>query len=299
MIKSVIDIGTNSTRLLTGKITDGSYVELVRLTRITRLGENLSATGEISKEAAKRTAFTIKEYLEISREKGADKVSAFATFALRNSKNSEEVLAFFKEATGLEVKVISGEEEAFFSFKGATIDFGSGNKMVVDIGGGSTEIAFGSESPKEVKSMSMGCVTLTEDFELDKASDEAKVRKVIDFVKDNLSKEFSKKELSNFPSIFVGGTATSIAAVLLGLETYDRNAVHLSSFSQEDLMQIAFEISSLSAAQRAKFKVIEKERLPVIAAGAVILVGIVEFFGLRRIYVSEKDILDGYLIFGS
>lgn len=298
MIKAVIDIGTNSTRLLVAKIENGRIEEKVRLTTITRLGENLNSTGEISIEAAERTCLTVNGYIEIAKSKGAEEISVFGTYALREAANSSEILSYISSRTGLRVRVISGTEEAFYSFKGATSGFGPGTKMVVDIGGGSTEISIGDDEPIVSESVSLGCVTLTDAFRLDRASSEERISEVRDFVRARLSKSIRVPERRPGVAIFTGGTATTLAAVTLGLEEYDRSRVHLSKISRKKIREIAVELASLDAGQRSKFPVIERERLNVIAAGALILEGVLETFGVEEAFVSENDILDGYLIYG-
>lgn len=298
MKKAVIDIGTNSTRLLVGDVEGAGFHEITRLTTITRLGENLNSTGKISLEAAERTCETINRYALIAKSKGAETILVFGTYALREASNSKEILSYIKSRTGFEVKVISGIEEAFYSFKGATSDFGPGSKMVVDIGGGSTEISIGDLEPVLSESVRLGCVTLTEVFQLDRAASEEKISEVISFAKGRLSEGFKIPEEVPKTAIFTGGTATTLAAIALGLKAYDRNRVHLSKIYREKINEIARELASLDAGQRSKFSVIEKERLRVIAAGALILAAVLETFGLDEALVSERDILDGYLIYG-
>ncbi|MCX7831517.1 MAG: Ppx/GppA family phosphatase [Actinobacteria bacterium] len=297
MVKSVIDVGTNSTRLLVAKVSDGKVSEIVRLTKITRLGDKLNATGRISIESAKRTADVINDYLNIAKKENAKVIGVFGTQALREASNRDEILDYFESATGKQVKVISGEEEAIYSFKGATLELGDKKKVVVDIGGGSTEIAFGAGQPESVVSTDLGCVRFTEKYGLVNRVSKDKAEEIVKEIENQLRLSFSKKNLSDYQAVFLGGTATTLAAIALGLEKYDRKKVHLTSISRSTIENIAFELSLLDAKERSKFKVIEKERLEVIAAGALILLGIINVFEIENIIVSETDLLDGLLVF--
>lgn len=298
MIKSVVDIGTNSTRLLVARKENGAYKELLRKTTITRLGEGLNNTGKIKIEAAERTAAVINDYRQLAGKLGSDSISAFATQALREAKNADRILEFLKERTGLTPRVLSGSEEALCSFLGAVMDLGNGRfRMVVDIGGGSTEFAAGTESPEFAVSTQLGCVRLMEMFGLEKAAGEEKVREVRNYIVSELSKHIKAESLSIKEAVFVGGTATTIAAIILGLKRYDRARVHLSRIDRKSMEKVALELASLNSDERSRYRVIEKERLPVISAGALIMHSIIDYFGFREIIVSEKDVLDGYLVY--
>jgi len=298
MIKSVIDIGTNSTRLLIAKKENGLYKELLRKTTITRLGEGLNSTGNIKIEAAERTVRAISDYLQLASAFGSSSISAFATQALREAKNATEILDFFKQKTGLAARVLTGPEEALCSFIGAVMDLGNEKfRMVVDIGGGSTEFAAGIRSPEFTVSTQLGCVRLMELFGLAEAAEREKVEKVENFIVSELSKVLRAGSLNVEEAVFVGGTATTIAAIVLGLVHYDRNKVHLSKIDIKSIEKVAFELASLNANERSRYTVIEKERLPVISAGALIMHSILDYLGFQEIIVSEKDILDGYLVY--
>lgn len=297
MVKSVIDVGTNSTRLLVAEVTDNRVTEIARMTKITRLGENLDTTGKISIKSAKRTAEVINHYLDVARKENADAIGIFGTQALREASNRKEILDYFESVTGRKVQVISGEEEAFYAFKGASLELGETKKVVVDIGGGSTEIAFGAAHPELVISTDLGCVRLTEKYGLVSGISKDKALEIVKEIERQIRLGFDNLNLYEYQAVFLGGTATTLAAIALGLEEYDRKKVHLASIRRDILENIAIELSLLNAAERSKFKVIEKERLEVIAAGALILLGIIKTLETENIIVSETDLLDGLLVF--
>jgi exopolyphosphatase/guanosine-5'-triphosphate,3'-diphosphate pyrophosphatase len=299
MIKSVIDIGTNSTRLLVVEKKDHSFKELLRRTTITRLGEDLNRTGEIKIQAAERTSSVINDYRKLAESMGSESFAAFATQALREAKNASQILDLFEARTGIRPRILTGEEEAICSFLGAILDLIQDRKqrMVIDIGGGSTEIAVGVERPEFSVSTTLGSVRLMEIFGLERAADTEKISKVRSFILTTLKDYLKNNELNIQETVFVGGTATTIAAIALGLRQYDRNKVHLSRLKSDVVEQIAIELALLDSTQRSKYSVIEKERLEVISAGALIMLSVLDYFGLSKVIVSEKDILDGYLLY--
>lgn len=302
MIKAVIDTGTNSTRLLVARV-DGKkkYEELTRITTITRLGEGIADKKEILPHALRRTLEVISSYIEIAKKQGAEKIDIFGTQVLREAKNRNEVIDFIEKATGLKVNVLSGDEEAYYSFTGASSDLPEElNKLVVDVGGGSTEIAVGREKPHFLTSLKIGCVRLKELYHLENAVTKEKAEEIVLKVKEEIKAGLLSKNFNDaLTGVFVGGTATTIAAVSLNLTVYERRLVHLTRVGFQKIKEIAFTLSSLSLEERARFKVIEPARLEVISAGALILLALAEHFNLKEIIVSEKDILDGYLLFGS
>ncbi len=296
MIRAVIDIGTNSTRLLAGRISDGFYDEILREVIITRLGQGIEKTGKISIEGAQRTAQTVNYYLEKVRGFQTDEVALFATAAVREAKNKDEIITFLHEQTGLDLEVLSGEEEAFYTFKGCAADF-EDPVTVFDVGGGSTEIACGKEEPEFRISIPVGCVKVKERYGLSLAAGKSDIERILEEVGSAYA-DVSKTVGSCGAAVFTGGTATTIAAINLGLEKYDRNAVHKSFVGAENLQKIAYDLALLSTDERAKYPVIEPMRRDVISAGALIILAIVKVFGFDGFYVSEHDILDGYLLYG-
>lgn len=292
MIKAVIDIGTNSTRLLVAE----NGRELHRRTTITRLGRGLESTGRISSESIDKTIRVIQAYVEQAKELGADRICAYGTAALREAVNGGEVLKMIQERTGIRVRLLTGDEEAEITFIGAVSDFGRGKKCVVDLGGGSFEVAAGFKSPDYVLSIPVGAVKLKERYRLEKAHQPEFLKSVVDELVGLFREEIDINQVKADTTIAVGGTATTYAALVLGLTVYEREKVHGAAVTLKDLKSWTVKLGGMDYQQRKQYRVIEPERTDVITAGGLILTGFFEFAGVNRFYVSEKDNLDGFLI---
>jgi exopolyphosphatase / guanosine-5'-triphosphate,3'-diphosphate pyrophosphatase len=273
---AVIDIGTNTTRLLVAEVDDGEVTELERRTTITSLGQGVDATGRLAQEAMDRVAAAIAEYRELIDRFGAEPVVALATSAMRDSENGPEFRDLLKERFGIEARTISGDEEARLTFLGATSGRNDGGEsVVIDIGGGSTEYVVGrpGHDPGFHVSTQMGSVRFTERFEdLDEMA--AAVRATV-------------PDISVEGGIAVAGTATSLAAIDGAEEVH---GYRLSLATCERLVAM---LAALSVEQRRHVRGLHPDRAPTIVAGAVILTESIRSLGLREIEVSVRDILHG------
>ena len=290
-----IDCGTNSTRLLVAD-DDGRTIE--RLMRITRLGQGVDATGRLADEAVDRTIAVLHEYRSVLDRHGVDRVRMAATSAARDAANRDDFFAAATAAVGAPPELLGGEEEARLSFRGATaeLDPADGPFLVVDIGGGSTEFAVGTAGdPDGVLSTDIGCVRLTEKFLHSDPPAPEELSQAFDVVRSHL------EDVSRvIPSVadarrFVGlaGTVATMAAVELGLATYDRDRIHhflLTRAAAEDVFRT---LATERRSQRVSNPGLEEARADVIVGGAVIVVGILRHFELAACLVSEADILDG------
>ena len=297
---AAVDCGTNSTRLLVAD-TDGTT--LTRLMRITRLGQGVDATGELAPEAVERTIEVLREYRRVMDEHGVERVRMTATSAARDAANRD---LFFEQATevvGTDPELLSGEDEARLSFLGATaeLDPTDGPFLVVDIGGGSTEFAVGPVSaerrgePEGVLSVDMGCVRLTEKFlhhdppapeELSQAI--SVVRDYLDDVARDVPAVLGAERL-----VGLAGTVTTVAAVELGLQSYDPQLVHHFVLTRAAVEDVFRTLATESRAQRIHNPGLEEARADVIVGGTAILVAVLRYFGFDECLVSEADILDG------
>lgn len=293
MIKAVIDIGTNSTRLLVARNGE----ELHRQTIITRLGQGLRTTGSISDESLKKTIDVIHGYVEKARSMGAEQVCAFGTAALREAVNGDDAIRLIEEETGVKVRLLTGDEEAEITFLGAVMDFSDGSRYcVIDLGGGSFEVAAGMDRPDYTVSLPIGAVKLKEKHSLEKAHQPEQLEPVVEEVRRELEMGIDRAQISSSKTIAVGGTATTYAALALGLSRYQREKVHGAEVGLDRLQQWVFKLGSLDYTERRQFKVIEPERADVIVAGGLILLAFFKLFDIDRFIVSEKDNLDGFLI---
>jgi exopolyphosphatase / guanosine-5'-triphosphate,3'-diphosphate pyrophosphatase len=273
---AVIDIGTNTTRLLVAEIEDGKVVELERRTTITSLGQGVDATGRLAQEAMDRVAEAIAVYREVIDRLGAERVVALATSAMRDSENGPEFRDFLHERFGIEPRTISGDEEARLTFLGATSDRNEDEEtVVIDIGGGSTEYVVGrpGHDPSFHVSTQMGSVRFTERFEnLDEMA--AAVRERVPDVSVGLG-------------IAVAGTATSLGAID-GAEEVHGYRLTLASCERMVAM-----LAGKTVDERRNVPGLHPDRAPTIVAGAVILTESIRSLDLTEVEVSESDILHG------
>ena len=299
---AAIDCGTNSIRLLVADLDPetGAETELDRRMEIVRLGQGVDATGRLADEALARTFAACEAYAAIIKEHGATDVRFVATSATRDASNRDEFVAGVRARLGVEPQVISGDEEANLSFRGATqalADDGAEHDtpyLVIDIGGGSTEFVLGTDSVIAARSVDVGCVRMTERHLKDDPPTLAQItaaKRDIDAAIDLAAQTVDLAKAKTL--VGLAGSVTTVAAVALGLERYDRDRVHLARLSAEAVRQTAADLLAMSHEQRAALAVIHPGRVDVIGAGALVLAQIVDRLGLPEVIVSEHDILDG------
>ena len=273
---AVVDIGTNTTRLLVAEVEDGQVVELERRTVITSLGKGVDSSGRLAQEAMDRVAEAIAVYREVIDRIGVERVVALATSAMRDAENGPEFRDYLKQRFGIEPQTISGDEEARLTFLGATSNRNDdGETLVIDIGGGSTEYVVGRPGldPKFHVSTQMGSVRFTERFE-DLEEMGAAVRETV-------------PEVSVEQGIAVAGTATSLAAI------DGADPVHGYRLSLATCERLVAMLAAMSLEERRQVKGLHPDRAPTIVAGAVILTESMRVLELAEIEVSERDILHG------
>jgi exopolyphosphatase / guanosine-5'-triphosphate,3'-diphosphate pyrophosphatase len=294
---AVVDLGTNSTRLLVADVRDGAVGELDRRTVVTRFGEGVDATGRLSEAAMARVDGALGDYREVIDRLGAERVVAVATSAMRDAENGPAYRQHVLERFGIDARTISGDKEASLSFLGATAGRdGGGPTMLVDIGGGSTEYVIGRprEDPDFHVSTRMGSVRHTERFlaqdppapeEMDALR--ADVRRMVD---EEVPAEFRQ---STEHGIAVAGTATTLAAIDQELDPYDPDRVHGYRLDLASGERILAMLAALPLEARRGVTGLHPDRAPSIVAGAAILVESIRGFGLDAVEISEADILHG------
>jgi exopolyphosphatase / guanosine-5'-triphosphate,3'-diphosphate pyrophosphatase len=294
---AVIDVGTNSTRLLVADVEDGKVSPLERRSTVTRLGRGVDLSGRLASEAIEDVCGAIAGYVAILEELGAETVDAIATSAVRDADNGSAFIAELRERFALSARVLDGEEEARLTYLGATSESPpSEPTLVVDIGGGSTELIVGRGSEISFHdSLQAGVVRHTERCiatdpptagELDALA--ADVRALI---QDSLVEGPAATQ-----GIAVAGTPTSLAAVELELEPYDPARVHGHVLALPAIQRMLSRLASASLAERVEITGLHPDRAPTIVAGVVILVEVMRACGLEEIAVSEHDILYGTAI---
>ncbi|MEV6550173.1 Ppx/GppA phosphatase family protein [Streptomyces sp. NPDC051597] len=297
---AAIDCGTNSIRLLVADATAsggdcGELVELDRRMTIVRLGQGVDRTGRLAPEALERTFAACRAYAAVIEEFGAERVRFVATSASRDAENRDEFVRGVVDILGVEPEVITGDQEAEFSFTGATRELhADGDYLVVDIGGGSTEFVVGSRRVRAARSVDVGCVRMTERHHPgDPATPEqiAAMRADIEAALDLAGQTVPLRE----PRTLVGlaGSVTTVAAIALGLPAYDSAAIHHSRIPYEDVKRVTERLLASTHEERTAIPVLHPGRIDVIAAGALVLEAVMERTGASEVVVSEHDILDG------
>jgi len=279
---AAVDLGTNSTRLLVADVEAGRVHEVERRLAITRLGEDVDRRRKLLPTAIARVRSSLVDYRRAAESLGAERILAVATSAVRDAENGEAFLGEVEWSYGFSTRLLDGDEEALLTFRGVAAgrDIQTGT-LVVDIGGGSTElIVGGSDGVDFHQSLDIGCVRLTERFGDDVAAGAAHVRAAL-------------PELSVSQAIGVAGTVTAIAALDLGLIEYDATRVHGHRLSRAGVSAQLDRLAALSLEERRRVPGLEPERAPVIVAGAVILREVLDRYGLEEVEASEHDLLDG------
>ncbi|MFF0560681.1 exopolyphosphatase [Streptomyces sp. NPDC004266] len=292
-----IDCGTNSIRLLVADVhpETGELIELDRRMTIVRLGQGVDKTGRLAPEALERTFAACREYAEVIRELGAERIRFVATSASRDAENRADFVNGVVEILGVEPEVITGDQEAEFSFTGATGELhGDDRRLVVDIGGGSTEFVVGNKHVEAARSVDIGCVRLTERHVRhdpptaeEVAAIRADVRAALDLAAEAVPIDTAETLVG------LAGSVTTVAAIALGLPEYDSEKVHHSRLSAAQVAEVTERLLASTHDERAAIPVIHPGRVDVIIAGALVLREIVERVGAREVVVSEHDILDG------
>jgi exopolyphosphatase / guanosine-5'-triphosphate,3'-diphosphate pyrophosphatase len=291
---AVIDIGTNSTRLLVADVADGRVSPLDRRSTVTRLGRGVDLSGLLSAEAIEDVCEAIGGYVGILEELGAETVDAIATSAVRDADNGSAFIAELRERFALSARVLDGEEEARATYLGATSESPpTESTLVVDIGGGSTELVVGTGSEVSFHdSLQAGVVRHTERcFSGDPPTAEEMEALAADVRSLIAMSVGAGIEVSQ--GIAVAGTPTSLAAVEMELQPYDPARVHGHILALPSIQRMLSRLASVPLAERVEIPGLHPERAPTIVAGVVILIETMRAFDLEEIVVSEHDILYG------
>jgi exopolyphosphatase/guanosine-5'-triphosphate,3'-diphosphate pyrophosphatase len=292
-----LDLGTNSTRVLVARPTDGGIEVLDRRNTITRLGQGVGASGRLAPDAVERTLACLRGYHEILDRHGVERVRVAATSASRDAANRDEFFDAVEALIGTRPELLSGDEEGRLSFRGATgeLDPATGPFLVVDIGGGSTEFIVGTDRVEGVMSADIGCVRLTEKFLLHDPPQPEELSACIgltDAYLDDVVREIPAAAEAR-TLVGLAGTVTTVAAVEIGLETYDRDRIHHFHLTHEAAEDVFRTLATESRADRIHNPGLEEARADVIVAGCCVLVALFRHFGFDEMIVSEADILDG------
>jgi exopolyphosphatase/guanosine-5'-triphosphate,3'-diphosphate pyrophosphatase len=293
---AAIDCGTNSIRLLIADIDGSNFREVVRDMEIVRLGQGVDETGQFHPDAIARTLAAVDKFAAEIAKRGVEKIRFCATSATRDATNRHLFVDGVRERLGIELEVITGEEEAALSFAGAIKDLDSSNGpfLVVDIGGGSTEFVFGTSTVEAARSVNIGCVRMTErHFASDPATPE-QIEAARSDIQAAIAQAAAVVPITQAKTLVaVAGTATTVAAAALDLPEYDRYAIHLSRISAQQTHDAATMFATSTREQRLALGYMHPGRVDVIAAGSLVLSEIMKATGASEFIASESDILDG------
>lgn len=294
-----IDIGTNSIRMLIAHVTHGEIVKRSKMLETTRIGENTDRTGKLSCIAMERTIEGLKKFIYHAKKEGLTSLPVIATSAVRDAQNKSDFLFQVKEETGVEIDIISGEREAELGFLGVWKGFYPMDKdiLVVDIGGGSTELIIGDQHGiKYSWSLNMGAVRMTEKYikqdpvsqkDLDLLSTE--IKRMLEPTIDTI------KRLDVEKMVGIGGTATTLAAVAQGLNIYEAEKVHKYNLHHEVILEILKLFIEAEWIERKVIPGLQPERADIIIAGTKILYEIMASLSLENIMISDYDNLEGLI----
>jgi exopolyphosphatase/guanosine-5'-triphosphate,3'-diphosphate pyrophosphatase len=292
-----VDLGTNSTRVLVGRSTGAGLEVLDRRNTITRLGQDVGASGRLAPEAVARTLDCLRGYREILDRHRVERVRVAATSASRDAANRDEFFDAVEALIGTRPELLSGDEEGRLSFTGATaeLDPAGGPFLVVDIGGGSTEFIVGTDRVEGVMSVDIGCVRLTEKFLHHDPPQPEELSACISLTDAYLDDVVREIPVAAEARTLVGlaGTVTTVAAVEIGLETYDRDRIHHFHLTHEAAEDVFRTLATESRADRIHNPGLEEARADVIVGGCCVLVALFRRLGFDEMIVSEADILDG------
>ena len=290
-----IDLGSNSTRLLIADITNGILTTIYKEHQVTRMADKLSESKIISKESTKRVLKVLAGYFKVIKRNNVENIQIVGTAALRDANNSQDITQLIEKKFGIEVEIVSGEEEGVLTSVGVLNTLGGlDNFLIVDIGGRSTEFIYDSDRRIVSKSINIGVVTLSELFFNNLPPSEEKVLSAIEYIKNNL---FQSNIFNGRILIGVAGTFTSLASIFLEQTQFNEQEIHLTELKNMDVFDIYEELLHLNEPQIiTKYKGLDPKRAKTIQAGILLAKEIVSKYNVNSIKVSNSDILEGLIL---
>jgi len=296
---AAIDCGTNSIRLLISDIdtSTNTATDVVREMRIVRLGEGVDRTNAFLPTALERTFKAVEEYDKLLLKHNVEHVRFVATSATRDAQNKAMFIKGVIDRLRIVPEVIAGVEEAALSFDGATRSLRQKHSapfLIIDLGGGSTELVIGDKEPTGAYSMDVGCVRMTERHTPGGNPTKEQEEAIRTDVRNALKVAGTKVDWETAKTVVgVAGTITTVAAHVLNLKTYDPDVLHGASITAEQVSQTAQEFITLTPAQRGALPYMHEGRIEVITAGSIVLDEVMKGIGAQTLIASERDILDG------
>ena len=290
-----IDLGSNSTRLLIADLTDGIISPIYKEHQVTRMGDNLTKSKNISKESIKRVLKVLSRFFKTISFNGVENIQIVGTAALRDAENSEDIIEQIQKKFDVEVDIVSGEEEGVLTSLGVLHSFENiQNFLIVDIGGRSTEFIYDKNNKIISKSLDIGVVSLSELFFDQLPPTNASTKKAIEIINRTL---LESSDLENRLIIGVAGTFTSLASIFLKQDRFNEKEMHLTEISKKDIFEINNSIIQMTEAQIiTNFKGIDPKRAKTIQSGILLANEIISKYNVNSIKVSNSDILEGLIL---
>lgn len=294
---ALLDIGTNSIKFNISEIGEKDIQTITDTNNISRLGEGLNSSGRISNESMARNLEAIDDFVRQAVEAGVEEIKAVGTMCLRRAANADEFINKVKEKSDVDIRVLSGEEEAYFSHLAITrsLSLASDEVIVIDSGGGSTEFIYSEKDRIEKKfSLDLGALHPTEKYLLHDPVTEGEYQSARKFIKDYLIEAGIRQ--SSGALVGIGGTMTSLAAIHHQMAKYDPDIVHGSMLKAEDIESISRMVQKKTIAERREITGLQPKRAEVILGGSLIIAMIMEILGKSEITVSDRGLRHGILI---
>ncbi|MEG1641487.1 MAG: Ppx/GppA phosphatase family protein [Synergistaceae bacterium] len=292
MKKAVIDIGTNSVKLCIGEEKQNKLTIYKDTNTITKLGEKMATDGKMTEQAIERTSQSVKNYVKEAKADGANEISIVGTMALREAKNANDLKKRIKELTNIDVRTLSGQEEATLSYKAAISDIKipqNQDTLIFDTGGGSTEFIYGKNgTPTEQTSINIGAVRITEKYFSTLPITKEELEKAIKEIKQEILN--GKIQPKQVQIIGLGGNVTSMSAMKMKLEKYDAEKVQGSKLTKEEVTKQTEQLSSMTVEEIRQIKGLNPKRAEIILAGATIVRAIMEINKANEITICDRGL---------
>lgn len=297
--KAVIDIGTNSIKLYVAELgPDGSLATVIDKNNIARLGEGMDEERTLQQEAIRRNAEAVAEFADLAKSNGAGEIVAVGTMALRTAKNAKDFIDAVRDLSGIEVRVIPGEEEAEFAYLAVLSGIGASVERlaVCDVGGGSTEFIFGGQAGIDRRfSINLGAVKVSADYLSSDPPSSKEVEDAISYVLDVLKENGVNDNMPVDKLVGIGGTITSMGAVKFKMEKYDPDVIQGSILTRDDVDRLIALFRSVPLDERRSIIGLQPKRAEVIIGGACIVRGIMESLGTDELTMSDRGLRHGLM----
>ncbi|GAB5046323.1 Ppx/GppA phosphatase family protein [Thermodesulfovibrio sp. TK110] len=292
---AVIDIGSNTLRLLIGNIKANKINKIYTDRVVTQLGKNLIKKGVITEKAINSSIITLKNFKKISEKFNVSCIIAVGTSALREAKNSLYFCKTVKQSTGIYIHIISGKEEAYYTLHGVMDEElkEENSVFIIDIGGGSTEWIHSSRNNFKIGSMPIGALKIKERFLNKEPYSEEEISNAKKFIKEEIRKSLPQVKIDRF--ITTGGTASTLGMINFELSEYIPEKIHMAEIGVAETKQILKKLLSISLKERKKIKGMPSDRADIICAGLLILEEVADYLNAEKLNISENGIMEGIM----